>query len=510
MSGMLVLALRVLAWGIAAAWVWKAVEAAWGMPRVANLMRPEFDVAPRGEPRVVVVVPARDEGASVRGCLTSLLAQDYANLRIVAVDDRSGDETGQIMDELAGMFSERMRVLHIKELPEGWLGKTHALAAGAREAIVMYEAEYLLFTDADVFFAPQVIAAVAGAGGGDGGRPLCDVADFDPALGGGGYSAGFYAGDGGVGGAGMEGRRCEGAGCDWDWAFNLMRTAAYQELGGFEALRMQIVEDVTLARRVKKRGMRQRIAFAPGMVTLHWASGAMGVVNGMTKNLFAVFGFRPAMLLGALLWVTVFWLGPLAELGFEATAGGGGYYAWGDCGDVCRGTARGRRAGMDGGGVSGECGAVFVLDAAVDGGDAADRWSVMAGDILSAGGAAAECGEAAVTAANNGGSRGKGRIARERRGCSGERRGAPRGRGLASRCGPAEEEVEQEDAGDLVASVSGDDGGQEVDEDEDRERDHSGGLLGLLRILRAGSRKVPCGWMGEDKRAYPGPISAAK
>jgi GT2 family glycosyltransferase len=317
MSVMLVL--QVLAWGIAAAWVWKAVEAAWGMPRVTNLMRPEFDVAPRGEPRVVVIVPARDEGVSVRECLTSLLTQDYANLRIVAVDDRSSDVTGRIMDELAEVFPDRLRVLHITALPEGWLGKPHALAAGAREAIAMFEAEYLLFTDADVFFEPQVVRrslAQAVAMGADHfvTSPTLILRSAGEAV-----LLGFMQVMGVLAArpwkiADAKARDAIGIG-----AFNLMRVMAYQELGGFEALRMQIVEDVTLARRVKKLGMRQRVAFAPGMVSLHWAAGAMGVVNGMTKNLFAVFGFRPELLLGACAWVAVFWLGPLVGLVFAAT-----------------------------------------------------------------------------------------------------------------------------------------------------------------------------------------------
>ena len=65
-------------------------------------------------------------------CLTSLVTQDYANLKIIAIDDRSSDATGGIMDGLAKMFPDRLRVVHIAELPEGWLGKPHAMAVGAR------------------------------------------------------------------------------------------------------------------------------------------------------------------------------------------------------------------------------------------------------------------------------------------------------------------------------------------------------------------------------------------
>jgi hypothetical protein len=77
---------------------------------------------------------------------------------------------------------------------------------------------------------------------------------------------------------------------------------------------MQILEDLTLARSVKLAGLRQQVARAPGMVTLHWASGAMGVVNVMTKNLFAVFRFRPLLVILASLWLALFCLAPLGFL----------------------------------------------------------------------------------------------------------------------------------------------------------------------------------------------------
>jgi hypothetical protein len=93
-------------------------------------------------------------------------------------------------------------------------------------------------------------------------------------------------------------------------AFNLLRTASYQKLGGFDALRMEILEDLTLARRVKLAGLRQRVAIAPGMISLHWAAGAMGVVKVMTKNLFAIFFYRVTLVLLCCLWILVFCVGP--------------------------------------------------------------------------------------------------------------------------------------------------------------------------------------------------------
>jgi hypothetical protein len=74
-------------------------------------------------------------------------------------------------------------------------------------------------------------------------------------------------------------------------AFNLLRRSAYLEIGGFESLRMEIIEDIGLGRRIKRAGLAQRIAFGRGLVSLHWASGIGGLVSVMTKNLFSAFRF---------------------------------------------------------------------------------------------------------------------------------------------------------------------------------------------------------------------------
>ena len=82
-----------------------------------------------GWPEITVVVPARDEGESLRQAMQTLLDLDYPKLRIVAVDDRSRDDTGKILDELAA-GSERLAVVHVDELPSGWLGKNPPRHAG--------------------------------------------------------------------------------------------------------------------------------------------------------------------------------------------------------------------------------------------------------------------------------------------------------------------------------------------------------------------------------------------
>jgi hypothetical protein len=102
-------------------------------------------------------------------------------------------------------------------------------------------------------------------------------------------------------------------------AFNLLRTTAYQQLGGFEALRMEIVEDLALGSRVKQHGLRQRIATGPGLVRVHWQSGISGILNGLIKNLFAVCRYNPAIVLLSCLWITAFCITPALFLTLDQT-----------------------------------------------------------------------------------------------------------------------------------------------------------------------------------------------
>ncbi len=305
------LALQLLAWLIAAAWLWKAITSAVGFRSISNLTSPAFDLNPTGE-AITVIVPARNEQAAIRACLESLLAQDYPNLHILAVDDRSTDATPRIMDELAAHHPHRLTALHISDLPPGWLGKTHAMALAARHAIAVHEPHWLLFTDGDILFHPQALRRSLIAAERDGADHFVTLPTAIIRTPNEGAVMGFLQ----VLGlwatrlwrvADPSTRDAVGIG-----AFNLIRTSAYQQLGGFESLRMEILDDLTLARRVKQARLRQRCAFAPAYVSIHWASGALGIVRGMTKNLFAIFGFHASLLLLACAWLALFCIGPFA------------------------------------------------------------------------------------------------------------------------------------------------------------------------------------------------------
>ena len=309
-------ALTAIAWLVAVIWLWKVIAAAFGLPRIPNLLLAQHNLTPSGNPSITVIVPARNEAADIAATLHSLLTQDYANLQIIAINDRSTDQTGAIMDAIAASHPEKLRVLHVTQLPEGWLGKTHAMALAARQA----STDYLLFTDADVLFQPGAIRiSLANAVATNADHlvtvPTTIIKRWDEAA-----ILGFFQL---FSLWGARPWRIADPKAKHDaigiGAFNLLRREAYQHIGGFESLRMEIVEDIGLGRRIKRAGLAQRIAFGRGLVSVHWASGVNGLVNVMTKNLWAAFRFYISLALLGVLWLIVFCVAPAAALFFAPT-----------------------------------------------------------------------------------------------------------------------------------------------------------------------------------------------
>ncbi len=302
-----------ISWLVALSWLWKVISAAIGLPRVANLLLPQYDQTPTGTPSFTVIVPACNEAPHITACLQSLLQQDYPKLHIIAVNDRSTDNTGDIIDSIASAHPTQITAIHIIELPPGWLGKTHALALAARQA----PTDYLLFTDADVIFRPDALRrslayAVSSHADHLVTVPTTLIHRWDEAAVLGFFQIfGLWAARPWKIADPRAKRDAIGIG-----SFNLVRRAAYLHIGGFEAQRMDILEDITLGRRIKLAGLNQRIAFGRNLVSVHWASGALGLVEVMTKNIFSAFRFHISLLLAACLWLTLFCVAPAAGLVF--------------------------------------------------------------------------------------------------------------------------------------------------------------------------------------------------
>jgi glycosyltransferase involved in cell wall biosynthesis len=306
---------EIAAWGVALAWCARTTDALRNLPTVANLTDLERDVAPEGSPTLTVIVPARDEAADIAATLDTLMQQDYKNLQVVAVDDRSIDETGAIMDGYAKRFPDRVTVVHVTELPPGWLGKVHAMAEG----LAASESEYVLFTDADVLFSPSVLRRSLAYARMERADHLVTCPTMQVKSWGEGVMLAFFQILGFWASrpwrvADPESRDFVGVG-----AFNLMRREALEQLGGLAPQRLAVLEDMVIAQRVKAAGMRQRIVFAPGMVLVHWAAGASGIIRVMSKNLFSAFNFSPLLAVGGCVGIVLFFLAPLIGLGWWGT-----------------------------------------------------------------------------------------------------------------------------------------------------------------------------------------------
>jgi glycosyltransferase involved in cell wall biosynthesis len=284
---------------------------------VPDLTARAWDLIPPPEaPWLTVVVPARNEAENLELTLETLLVSEYRNLRVLAIDDRSTDGTARIVDEFAARAPERISAIHIDYLPEGWLGKTFAMEVGTQNSA----SEYVLYTDADVLFSPSSLRrAMAFA--------VMTQADHvvvfpTPLVK--GRGEGIVLGFLQVLGLWVTRpwrvqdpkARQDAIGVG---AFNLVRREALEVLGGWGPQRMAVLEDVTLGRRMKAAGMRQRLAFGPELVLVHWAKGMRGLVRVMTKNLFSGVNFRPLLLLAACVGVVVMFLGPLAGVAWWRT-----------------------------------------------------------------------------------------------------------------------------------------------------------------------------------------------
>jgi glycosyltransferase involved in cell wall biosynthesis len=309
----------LFSWLLALAWLRLALGALRGMPTLPDLTRldvvalPELNVDEA--PHLTVIVPACNEQESIQANLRSLLASTGLQVEVIAVDDRSTDQTGKLMDEVAaeaaaGGGANRLRVLHISELPAGWLGKPHALALAARQA----SAPWLLFTDGDVIFHPQALELSLRCAMAQNADHLVLLPTLILKTAGEAAMVSAFSVLGQWSGrpwkvADPRAREFAGVG-----GFNLIRREVYMRLGGFEALRMEVVDDLRLGWLVKRAGYAQRVAVGPGLIRIRWLQGVFAVVSLTEKNAFAVFRYRVGLTLLACLALAGMVVWPLAAM----------------------------------------------------------------------------------------------------------------------------------------------------------------------------------------------------
>ena len=254
-------------------------------------------------PRLSVVVAARNEECDVERALTSLLAIDYPDYEVVFVDDRSDDRTGEIADRL-GTGDDRLRVIHLGDLPAGWFGKNHACWRGAQAAT----GELLLFTDGDVVFRREAIARGVRhllGNGLDHLAVLPELAMTSPLL----QACVIVL----HWGAHFTGRlwkvRDSGSTASFGvGAYNLFRADSYHAIGGHRQVALRPDEDYQLGRLVKLSGRGSELVRAESSVRCEWYRSVRDLVRGTEKNLFAFTGYRITAVVvqtAGLLWTGV-------------------------------------------------------------------------------------------------------------------------------------------------------------------------------------------------------------
>jgi glycosyltransferase involved in cell wall biosynthesis len=265
-------------------------------------------------PRVSIVVAGRNEERAVEHAVSSLLALDYPDLEVVFVNDRSADATGAILDRLAA-DDLRLRVIHLTDLPDGWLGKNHALHVGADVA----SGALVLFTDADVMFEPSTLRRAV--------RYLLDR-DLDhltasPRIVVRSPIVGMFVASFGLffsifskpwRATGPNPKHHVGIG-----AFNLVRSSIYRKVGGHQPIRMRPDDDMKLAKLLKKNGGRQELVFGRDLISVEWYPTIREVVVGLEKNAFSGVEYSTARLALATISVLALFVWPF--VGVFATGG---------------------------------------------------------------------------------------------------------------------------------------------------------------------------------------------
>jgi len=262
-------------------------------------------------PAVSILVPARDEERNIEACVESLLCQNYPEFEVIVLDDDSRDATGTLLEGIQTRSGERLRILPGKPLPTGWLGKhwaCHQLAEAAR-------GELLLFTDADTVHHPSAL------------RDAVQALEARRA-------------------AALSVLPCQAVG-SWgeilvipvlSWVihtfvpfvlpwrtptavgqFMLFRRETYTAVGGHDAVRAEVLDDLALARNVHRAGLRWAFLDGSGRVTTRMYRGWRETARGLAKNLFPVFRYNIPLFL--FVWTWLLWLAwqPLFVLALRTT-----------------------------------------------------------------------------------------------------------------------------------------------------------------------------------------------
>lgn len=283
-----------------------------GLPRILKMTRltPNYSFKKRNEwPKVSIVVAACNEEKTIESGIHSLVELDYPNLEIVVVNDRSTDQTREIVEKLAKQ-DKRVKLLNITELPERWLGKNYAMYQGAKKA----SGEWILFTDADIVFhseilkisidyvlskdldhltmAPTFITSSMLIKG------MVMMTTFNFFV----FYRPQFAGD-------KKSKSSMGLG-----AFNLVKKSVYEQIGTYQIIRHCVDDDIQLGRQIKRRGFSQDFALGFQLMKVEWYKSFKELRRGIEKNALPPLRYRILPMILAMIFLFCFYFFPFLGL----------------------------------------------------------------------------------------------------------------------------------------------------------------------------------------------------
>ena len=314
--------LGCLPWYLVAWGVWMSLK------NVQSLSSTSLD-RDKSYPRLSVIIAARNEAGTIENALKSVLAQNYPNLEIILVNDRSSDGTDKILHKLAEK-DPRVLIHHVEELPLGWLGKVNAMQQG----FIKSTGVWLLFTDADVHFQEESLERIIDVAERSSVDYLCVVPEvqarqrFLKAL----YTislSGFF----------LATRIWEvknqnsfvGVG-----ACGLVRRSLLLQSPGLPWLKMEVVDDLALAQLAWQAGGKLDVYWGRECLGVEWYPSMGDLIRGLEKNLFAgaqyqywraLLGIIGILFVAVAPWLSIFsgnWLLSLTAVG----AFSGYWLAW--------------------------------------------------------------------------------------------------------------------------------------------------------------------------------------
>ena len=230
--------------------------------------------------KISVIIPARNEEQDITSSLLSVLNQKGVDLEVIVVNDHSTDHTGEIVDDIARSES-RLKVLHNPPLEHGWLGKCNAMQYGAAQAT----GNYLLFTDADIMHAPGCFVTALNVMQKNEYDfislwPLCDNQSFWENV---NMPIYFFGVAKLLATPGLEDP--DSANAVASGALMLINDQVFRDIGGFQDVKGEMLDDVGLARLLKRKNYRIGYRLAPECLQVRLFKNNRDAFWGTTKNI---------------------------------------------------------------------------------------------------------------------------------------------------------------------------------------------------------------------------------